>query len=263
MRPAPGSRSRDLRTRRGRLVWLTPPPQEVHTASAHQAAPPRLTPPLSLHAPPAPHTTYPFLHPPQARCRCVSLLHGLHPVADSAAPSAAQALHLPCEQECSEGAHRGRVQRREDHAASVRDGRDQQDGRLPEAEPAGQGARRGRKVSERRRAVPADRPRGAAARLAWRCSVSAAVQPAEPLSQVPTLETPEGGIFESNAIARFVARQAPSGLLGATAVEAVRGGRRSLTARRSGLVLSTLCPPLHRRKWTCGSTTPATRLTAR
>ena len=36
------------------------------------------------------------------------------------------------------------------------------------------------------------------------------------------LETPEGGIFESNAIARYVARLAPSGLLGSSEVEAVR-----------------------------------------
>ena len=40
--------------------------------------------------------------------------------------------------------------------------------------------------------------------------------------QVPTLETAEGGIFESNAIARYVARLAGSGLFGATPVEAVR-----------------------------------------
>ena len=40
--------------------------------------------------------------------------------------------------------------------------------------------------------------------------------------QAPTLETPEGGIFESNAIARYVARLADKGLLGATPIEAVR-----------------------------------------
>ena len=43
-------------------------------------------------------------------------------------------------------------------------------------------------------------------------------------AQVPTLETPEGGIFESNAIARYVARLAGTGLLGATPVQAVRAG---------------------------------------
>lgn len=41
-------------------------------------------------------------------------------------------------------------------------------------------------------------------------------------SQVPTLETPEGGIFESNAIARYVARLGDNGLFGASPVEAVR-----------------------------------------
>ncbi len=40
------------------------------------------------------------------------------------------------------------------------------------------------------------------------------------------LETAEGGIFESNAIARYVARLAGSGLLGATPVQAVRARAR-------------------------------------
>merc|ERR1712063_158985 len=41
-----------------------------------------------------------------------------------------------------------------------------------------------------------------------------------PNGKVPTLETPEGGIFESNAIARYVARQADNGLYGRSPVEA-------------------------------------------
>ena len=51
---------------------------------------------------------------------------------------------------------------------------------------------------------------------------------------MPTLETPEGGIFESNAIARYVARLAPSGLLGSTAVEAVRSSLHLMSASAPG-----------------------------
>lgn len=40
--------------------------------------------------------------------------------------------------------------------------------------------------------------------------------------QVPTLQTPEGGVWESNAIARYVARLADKGLFGATSFDAVR-----------------------------------------
>ena len=40
--------------------------------------------------------------------------------------------------------------------------------------------------------------------------------------QVPTLETPTGGIWESNAIARYVARLSDNGLLGSTPIETVR-----------------------------------------
>lgn len=40
--------------------------------------------------------------------------------------------------------------------------------------------------------------------------------------KVPTLETPQGGVFESNAIARYVARIADKGLFGHTLFEAVR-----------------------------------------
>ena len=39
--------------------------------------------------------------------------------------------------------------------------------------------------------------------------------------QVPTLETPEGGVFESNAIARYVARLADTGLFGTTLLDTV------------------------------------------
>lgn len=44
-----------------------------------------------------------------------------------------------------------------------------------------------------------------------------------PFGKVPCLEVSPGhGVFESNAIARYVARLAPSGLLGANPLEAVR-----------------------------------------
>ena len=39
--------------------------------------------------------------------------------------------------------------------------------------------------------------------------------------QIPCLETPQGAIWESNAIARFVARLSDNGLFGETAIEAV------------------------------------------
>ena len=39
--------------------------------------------------------------------------------------------------------------------------------------------------------------------------------------QVPVLETPTGSIWESNAIARYIARLSDSGLFGATSLEAV------------------------------------------
>jgi glutathione S-transferase len=38
---------------------------------------------------------------------------------------------------------------------------------------------------------------------------------------VPVLETPQGGIWESNAIARYVARLSDKGLFGSTLFEAV------------------------------------------
>ena len=41
--------------------------------------------------------------------------------------------------------------------------------------------------------------------------------------QVPTLETPEGGVWESNAIARYIVRLSDNGLLGSTPLETVRG----------------------------------------
>jgi elongation factor 1-gamma len=40
-----------------------------------------------------------------------------------------------------------------------------------------------------------------------------------PNGKVPTLETPEGGVFESNAIARYVARLADTGLFGTTLLD--------------------------------------------
>lgn len=45
-----------------------------------------------------------------------------------------------------------------------------------------------------------------------------------PNGKVPTLSTPEGAIWESNAIARYVARLNPAaGLYGNTPIQAVRG----------------------------------------
>ena len=49
------------------------------------------------------------------------------------------------------------------------------------------------------------------------------------IAQVPTLETPQGGVFESNAIARYVARMADKGLFGHTSFEAVWSTPRLLT----------------------------------
>lgn len=41
------------------------------------------------------------------------------------------------------------------------------------------------------------------------------------ITQVPTLQTPEGGVWESNAIARYVARLSDKGLFGSTVFETV------------------------------------------
>ncbi|KAL0019967.1 hypothetical protein WJX79_010697 [Trebouxia sp. C0005] len=41
-----------------------------------------------------------------------------------------------------------------------------------------------------------------------------------PFGKVPTLETPQGGVWESNAIARYLARLADKGLFGKTAIDA-------------------------------------------
>jgi len=41
-----------------------------------------------------------------------------------------------------------------------------------------------------------------------------------PWGKVPTLETPEGGVFESNAIARYVARLSENSLFGRSKIEA-------------------------------------------
>lgn len=42
-----------------------------------------------------------------------------------------------------------------------------------------------------------------------------------PCMQVPTLKTPNGGVFESNAIARYIARLSDTGLFGDTLLDAV------------------------------------------
>jgi elongation factor 1-gamma len=55
---------------------------------------------------------------------------------------------------------------------------------------------------------------------------------------VPVLETPEGGIFESNAIARYVARVGGGSLLGATPAEMVRVVARRRGAGRAGYASS-------------------------
>jgi len=44
---------------------------------------------------------------------------------------------------------------------------------------------------------------------------------------VPTLQTPTGGVWESNAIARYVARLADKGLFGASQYEEARSPERS------------------------------------
>lgn len=39
--------------------------------------------------------------------------------------------------------------------------------------------------------------------------------------QIPTLETPQGAVWESNAIARYIARLSDNGLYGSTSLDAV------------------------------------------
>jgi len=46
-------------------------------------------------------------------------------------------------------------------------------------------------------------------------------------TQVPTLETPTGGVWESNAIARYVARLSDKGLFGTSQYEEVCACRAS------------------------------------
>ena len=48
------------------------------------------------------------------------------------------------------------------------------------------------------------------------------------------LETAEGGIFESNAIARYVARVGGGSLLGSTPAEMVRAVAARAASRRAG-----------------------------
>jgi hypothetical protein len=50
--------------------------------------------------------------------------------------------------------------------------------------------------------------------------------------QVPTLQTPEGGLWESNAIARYVARLADKGLFGSTLFDTVSLCRDLFIARQ-------------------------------
>eukprot|EP00300_Choanocystis_sp_HF-7_P039768 c6075_g1_i1.p1 GENE.c6075_g1_i1~~c6075_g1_i1.p1 ORF type:complete len:231 (+),score=20.55 c6075_g1_i1:31-693(+) len=50
-----------------------------------------------------------------------------------------------------------------------------------------------------------------------------------PRGLIPTLSTPEGGIFESNAIARYVARVAGGHLLGASAYEGTKQAKADFT----------------------------------
>ena len=79
---------------------------------------------------------------------------------------------------------------------------------------------------------PLGKARARIARLA--AAVRLTRRPDRPRPQVPTLETPEGGIFESNAIARYVARLAGSGLFGSTPVQAVRGAAGAARGRAEG-----------------------------
>lgn len=42
-----------------------------------------------------------------------------------------------------------------------------------------------------------------------------------PAAQIPLLDTPQGSVWESNAIARYLARQADKGLFGKTRIDEV------------------------------------------
>jgi glutathione S-transferase len=70
-----------------------------------------------------------------------------------------------------------------------------------------------------------------------------------PLGKVPTLETPEGGIFESNAIARYVGGlRADTQLLGGSYFESVRCARirvREQAWLSGGAMLLSTGPGLH------------------
>ena len=59
---------------------------------------------------------------------------------------------------------------------------------------------------------------------------------------MPTLETPTGGVWESNAIARYVARLSDKGLFGASAFEEVSAWLSlGSKLRRQQLVLYAPC----------------------
>ena len=79
--------------------------------------------------------------------------------------------------------------------------------------------------------------------------------------QVPTLETPQGGVFESNAIARYVARLADKGLFGKTAIDMVRIiTNKWLTdcwpsGRETSTETATVCLQAHVEQWIDFATT--------
>ena len=60
---------------------------------------------------------------------------------------------------------------------------------------------------------------------------------------MPTLETPTGGVWESNAIARYVARLSDKGLFGASAFEEVCTWQ-SLGMQAGRATAAFLCPRL-------------------
>ena len=60
-------------------------------------------------------------------------------------------------------------------------------------------------------------------------------------AQVPALLTPEGGLFESNAIARYVAKLADPALVGKTAYESVSVPLHALSSLQSALCRRARC----------------------
>ena len=79
-------------------------------------------------------------------------------------------------------------------------------------------------------------------------------EPAARAPQVPTLQTPTGGVWESNAIARSVARLSDKGLFGASQYEEARSPRavaRALRQPSSHPRAAPDCPSRSPRPATC------------